>query len=209
MKTIQIIGENLYEKMLIAITSQASKPAKSFAIDIKFIEDGKICEEKLVIHHKDTPFNKSSDENIFTFTGTLLGNGPRRECIGYLYAVGPVYECWMTIITKPKSDTFTVNISKKEFIEKCKEYGKSAGMETDQNGNLKKGFPIFRNAPQPGDPGGVLMNGKQNIRINLEMYNNLFPIEREDGVVFGEYIEEYLIKICSQDEATLRGIKFT
>ncbi|EKD25549.1 MAG: hypothetical protein ACD_80C00025G0003 [uncultured bacterium (gcode 4)] len=201
MKTVQIIGENLHENLLVAITSKTKTSKLSLAINIKFIEKEEIQEARLVIHTVEFLYQ----ENIISFTGTVFTKENARPCMVCHCTNNSIQECWMTII-EPKTETFTTNISKTEFIKKCKEYCINAGLEINQDGNLMEGFSIFRNSPKPGDPGGILMNGKETIMVNTEMYNNLFPIEKDNNVIFGEYIDEHIVRTCSIEEARLRGV---
>lgn len=205
MKTVQVIGENLHENLLVAVTSDPNNPAESFAIRIKFIENGQIQNERLVIHQKEPTFNKSTDEYILTFVGTLVEGNPKRHCIGYFYTVGAVHECWITIVTPPEK-TLTIDISKSDFVQKCKEYAKSIGCKNiDEGGNNTDGLSLFSNVPEPGGPTGEIRMNK-NIIIHTELYNNLFPIEKDGKTIFGEYIDEHVIRVCSQNEAILRGV---
>ena len=205
MQTVQIIGEHLYEKLLIAITCEINRPFLSFAIDVRFIENGKkIIPAKLVLHTRE-----HLTENVFSFTGTLYIEKIPLPCMGCYYKDE---ECWLTII-KPTKEVLKVNISKTEFINKAKEYYQNNGLKFSEDGNLKESFPLFRNIPKKGDFNGILKVNDGKYEFDTKIFNNLFSImiKEKDAyiLVFGEYVEENLVKTCSIEEACLRGIKIS
>ena len=208
MKPVIILGDNLYEHLLVAITSKPNNPALSFGIDIRFIGDGEIKKAKLVLHTKKTLY-ESPNKNVLSFTGTLfVTEGAPDLCIGYYYCQEEIQECWLSTI-RPVTELFKMNISKTDFIEKCKEYYQFERFEYTEDGNMINTLPIFRNIPKSGGPSGILINQNKTIIFHTEMYKNIFPIEKngeKDEILFGEYIDEYLIKTYSIDEATLRGL---
>ena len=206
MKTIQIIGDSLHENLLVAITSGINNPALSFAINVKFIEYEKITEAKLVLHTKEILRQESFDKGILSFTGTIVTEQSSRPCMGCYYTDGLIKECYLTIIA-PETTIFESNISKEEFIQLTKTYCQSRKMETSEDGNLTKGFHLFENLPKAGDPTGTLRCRKDSgIEIQTVMYKNLFPMFKNYAVVFGEFIDEHTIKVCSTNEALLRGV---
>jgi len=204
MKTVKLYGEKLRDQFSVAITGEEG--AESFAIKVNFVEDNERKTGKLLLHSKENLHHKDINHFIYCFTGTIVIDGNRRPCMVSCQTEDLIVEIWMTIIEIKKQETFTTNISKTDFIKKCKEYCKSIGLKITENGNLKEGFPLFRNATKTGNQGTIRMNGKEALVINTEMYNNLFPIEKDNDVIFGEYIDEHLVRIYSKEEALLMGV---
>jgi len=203
MQTVQIIGENLHENLLIAITSTVKNPAISFAINVQFVENGReIKKAKLVLHTRE-----HFTESILSFTGTLYVEKTSCPCMGYYYRKDPIQECWITTM-EPETEIFKSKASKTEFIEMAKQYYKSQNLQYTKDGNLVNGFEFQNHVPKFNNLTDRFIIGKE-IKVYTEMYKNIFPIlrknEEEIETWFGEFIDEYTIKTCSLDEALIRG----
>lgn len=206
MRTIRIYGEDLRTRLLT--TETVDNDILSFAIDILFIENRERQKGKLIMKSKNTLKQKWTN-GIVCFTGSILTNDILSPCTGFCYTDDDIEECWLTLI-KPETEIFQVNVSKAEFMKKVQEYYKSEGLKHTEDGNLIDGL-LFRKLPQLGFPINIIHH-EQNITVEIftEMYNNLFPILREEKgkeeVLFGEYISLYKIKIISVEEAYMRGV---
>jgi hypothetical protein len=97
MQTKKIVGENLKIKLLIGMTSRASNPALSAAIDVQCIDQEEITNAKLVLHsRKELIFN--SQRKILSFTGTIITEKKSRPCVGYYLTDELVEECQIMVI---------------------------------------------------------------------------------------------------------------
>ena len=205
MKTLQIIGDNnLFDSLLVAITSDISAPALSFAINVAFIEYENIQKARLVLHSRETLSQESLTKNILSFTGTILTEESSRPCIGYYYTDNLINECWVTII-EPETEIFQTKDSQTQFIEAAKRYYQQNGLKHTEDGNLVDGLSELKYSGLSD----AFIIGKE-IKAYTQMYKNIFPILRKyEGrlkLFFGEFIDEYTIRICSTEEAKIRGV---
>lgn len=199
MKLIQIFGDQLSLSIKTTIPSAINNPALSFAINVKFIENGMTQEGKIIVHSRGI-FTESIDH----FTATLIIEETHRPCTGSCYHDGPIEEIWLTII-EPETKTISTNISKTDFIQLCKEYYACVGLDSDEDGNVTTSFSMFSNVPTAKAPTNAIRNEKYI--IHKEIRKNLFLVKsvKDNEQLFGEYIDEYIIKLSSYEEGCAKG----
>lgn len=212
MKKILITGDNLFIKLLSAMTfHNGVTKSLSSAIDVQFIEEGKVQEGELIIYNQNI-IHQSPTKTILSFDGVLTGYEKDPQFFTGICDKEESYEDCSLLVVQP--DIFESNISKQEFIGLVKKYCKSRHIPVDETGNIiGEGFPLFENFPVDNNsPTPMLLDkNRADMEIYTIMHTDYFPImykkERRGRITtfFGKFIAENKIKVFTKEEVYLLG----
>ncbi len=212
MKSIQLFGEGLHENLFVTPPIRKNEQNLSsiffvMGIPIKFIEEEQIKQGRLLFYERERGQNGTKD--ITTFSGIVSVEKAIHQVIGWHISDASgeylMEETHMTFLGTV-SELLKINISKTEFMRHAKKICDNTSQQCDDEGNLKNGFSRSRT----GGNNTYLEN--KNITVYTEMYKDLFPVKRKTGkkeeMLFGEFVEENLIRTISMEEALIRGVSF-
>lgn len=215
MKKIFITGDDLLMSLMVSPIHVPGETKSSFAINVKYVEGGKIQERGLILFNRRMLCTDPNKRTVLSFDGTLATDGKEPLFFTGLYDKNEGYEDCYLLVDEP--EIFEINIGKHEFIGMVKNYCELRDIPVGEDGNvLEGGFPLFENLPKgPDAPGVIKARNRRDIEIHPIMHNDFFPImyKREDGgseedsICFGTFISDRKIKIYTPEEAHLLGME--